>query len=103
MGNGWHAVALRIVNAFLLETPEGLVLIDTGLPGREGAILAAMGRLGHEPRALKHIVLTHAHPDHVGSAAALVKAKGAQTWMHREDVPAAENRMPMRPDRKSTV
>ena len=95
--DGCHAVALGVVNAFLLDTPEGLVLVDTGFPGRERDILAAMKQAGHEPRALKHIVLTHAHRDHVGSAAALVRATGAATWMHREDAPVAENRTPMRP------
>ncbi len=95
--DGCHAVALGVVNAFLLTTPEGLVLIDTGFPGRESDILEAIRQLGHEPRALKHIVLTHAHPDHVGGAAALVRATGAQTWIHSEDAPVAENRMSMRP------
>ena len=98
---GCHAVALGIVNVFLLETPEGLVLVDSGFPGREGDILAAMKQLGHEPRALRHVVLTHAHPDHVGSAAAIVRATGAQTWMHREDAAAAENPGAMRPVRPS--
>ena len=95
--DGCHAVALGAVNAFLLTTPEGLVVVDTGFPGHEGDILAAIKRLGHEPHALKHFMVTHAHPDHVGSAAALVRATGATTWMHGEAAPVAENRMPMRP------
>jgi glyoxylase-like metal-dependent hydrolase (beta-lactamase superfamily II) len=89
--DGVFAIGLGMVNAFLLETPEALVLIDTGFPKSTDAILAAMQQRGHAPTALSHIVLTHAHPDHIGSLAALVRATGAQTWMHRIDAPVAEH------------
>jgi glyoxylase-like metal-dependent hydrolase (beta-lactamase superfamily II) len=89
--DGVTRIGLGMVNSYLLEAPEALVLIDTGFPKSADEILAAMKQLGHAPDALAHIVLTHAHPDHIGSAAALVRATGAQTWMHRVDVPIAEH------------
>ncbi len=93
---GLHRLRLGIVNAYLLETPEGLVLVDTGFPGSERKILAAVAALGRAPGDLKHIVSTHAHPDHIGSLAALRAATGAKTWMHALDAPQAE-RAEMRP------
>ena len=93
---GLHRIGLGIVNAYLLETPEALVLVDTGFPGSEGRILDAMRQLGYAPDRLGHIVATHAHPDHVGSLAALAGTTGAQTWMHVLDAPLAE-RADMRP------
>ncbi len=87
---GLHALPLGFVNAYLLETDEGLVLVDTGFPKSETKILAAIAALGRAPRDLKHIIATHAHIDHIGSLAALKAATGAQTWMHALDAPLAE-------------
>ena len=94
---GLYMVPLGGVNAFLLDAPEGLVLIDAGFPDKADAILAAMADLGRAPGHLRHIVLTHAHPDHIGSLAALVRATGAETWMHRLDAPIAERGAGFRP------
>ena len=97
---GLHQLGLGpgvgLVNVFLLETTAGLVLIDTGFPGSADAILKAMAQLGYAPAQLAHIVLTHAHPDHIGSLAALKQATGAATWMHGEDASLAEQGI-MRP------
>ncbi len=95
--DGLHSIALGAVNVFLIDAPDGLVLIDTGLPGSADAILGAMSDLGRAPGDLRHIVITHAHPDHIGSLAALVRATGAQTWIHPLDAPIAEGKAAFRP------
>lgn len=92
-----HQICLGPVNAFLLRDGRDLALVDTGPAGSAPAILSAVGDLGHAPDDLEHILLTHAHPDHVGSAAALVRATGARTWMHALDAPVAEGREGFRP------
>lgn len=56
------------VNCYLVREDDGLTLIDTGLPGSAGAILAAAQKEG---LAIRRIVLTHAHGDHIGSLDAL--------------------------------
>lgn len=94
---GLHAIPVGAVNVFLLDGQDGLVLIDAGFPDKTDTILGAMRDLGHAPGDLKHIVLTHAHPDHIGSLAALVRATGAQTWMHPLDAPIAERGSGFRP------
>jgi glyoxylase-like metal-dependent hydrolase (beta-lactamase superfamily II) len=82
---GVYAISLRIVNAFLLETDEGLILIDTGLPGSEGRILGAIAGLGRKPADVKQILVTHCHSDHTGSLAALKQTTGAPASMHPVD------------------
>jgi glyoxylase-like metal-dependent hydrolase (beta-lactamase superfamily II) len=77
-------------NCFLLETSEGLVLIDTGIPGSHVKILQALKARSFRPEQLAHIVVTHAHVDHMGGLAALVRATGAQTWAHAADAPLVE-------------
>src|SRR3954447_230323 len=79
---GLHRIDLGPVNAYLLDTGDGPVLIDTGFPGDELRILGALAELALPPKGLRQIVLTHAHPDHVGGAAALRAATGAPIAMH---------------------
>ncbi len=91
-------VPLGNVNGVLLEGDDGeLVLIDAGYPDHETAVFDALSTLGRRPEDLSHIVFTHAHPDHIGSAAAIVKRTGAKTWMQPVDVPIAESGGPFRP------
>jgi len=70
-----HTVKMGMANAYLLESPDGLVLVDSGSPGQESALYELMGRIGRTDLAL--IVITHAHFDHYGSAAAIRKQTGA--------------------------
>ncbi|MBX3012213.1 MAG: MBL fold metallo-hydrolase [Caldilineaceae bacterium] len=84
---GLYGISLGNVNAFLLEGEE-LTLIDTGFPGSEGKILQAVVALGKQPTDLRHIVITHCHPDHAGSLAALQQATGAAVYAHPLDAPA---------------
>jgi glyoxylase-like metal-dependent hydrolase (beta-lactamase superfamily II) len=91
-------IPLGNVNSVLLEGDDGeLVLIDAGFPDHESAVFDALGTLGRRPEDLSHIVFTHAHPDHIGSAAAIVERTGATTWMHPVDVPVSESGGPFRP------
>lgn len=94
---GAYLLPLGQANAVLLDAGPELVLVDAGFPGREGIVLDAVRQLGRAPRDLKHLVFTHGHPDHIGSAAAIVRETGATTWMHGADVPLAETGGPFRP------
>jgi glyoxylase-like metal-dependent hydrolase (beta-lactamase superfamily II) len=84
---GVYGVSLGMVNVFLLDAGE-LVLIDAGIAGAAGRILAAVREIGRRPQDLKHILVTHHHVDHVGSLAALQQASGAQVSMHALDAAA---------------
>jgi glyoxylase-like metal-dependent hydrolase (beta-lactamase superfamily II) len=93
-------VPLGRANSVLLEGDDGeLTLVDAGYPGHEAAIFDALRSLGHHPEDLRHLVFTHAHPDHLGCAAAVVKRTGATTWIHSADASIAESGGPFRPMR----
>jgi glyoxylase-like metal-dependent hydrolase (beta-lactamase superfamily II) len=94
---GVHMVPMGKANAFLIEGGDGLTLIDAGYPGKEAAVFAAIRGLGRSPDQLKHLIFTHGHPDHIGSAAAIVQETGARTYMHPLDIPLAESGGPFRP------
>jgi glyoxylase-like metal-dependent hydrolase (beta-lactamase superfamily II) len=95
--NGVHVVPMGMANAFLIEGQDGLTLIDAGFPGKEAAVFGAIRGLGRSPDQLKHLIFTHGHPDHIGSAAAIVRGTSAQTYMHPLDIPLAESGGPFRP------
>ncbi len=81
--------ALRQVNVYLINDGAGhLTLVDAGLglPREEATLREGMARIGVAPEALDAIVLTHAHPDHIGLARAFQEASGAPVYMlERED------------------
>jgi glyoxylase-like metal-dependent hydrolase (beta-lactamase superfamily II) len=69
------------VNTYLFDA-EGLTLLDAGIGSSAPAILKAISELGHQPKDLKRIILTHAHPDHYGSLAELKRQTGARVVAH---------------------
>lgn len=85
-----------VVNAFLLDQ-DGLTLIDTGLPGSAKQILAAVRAIGRTAADVRHILLTHCHPDHSGSLQALKHATGAPAAMHPLDAALVRAGQPGRP------
>ena len=88
-----------LVNVYLLDAPAGLTLIDTGFSRDTPKILAGIGALGRRPEDLRHILLTHAHPDHIGGAAALRARTGAQVYAHGADAAIIQEGGPFRPIR----
>ena len=94
--DGAYLVPMGNANAYLLDTGPDLVLVDAGFAGKASVALDAIRQLGRPVSDLKHLVFTHGHPDHIGSAAALVRETGATTYMHAADAPLAESGGPFR-------
>ena len=94
---GVYVVRMGMANAFLIEGDDGLTLIDAGFPGKEAALFGAVRGLGRSLDQLNQLIFTHGHPDHIGSAAAIVRETGARTYMHPLDIPIAESGGPFRP------
>ena len=93
VAEGIHRVdGVRVSNAYLVSVEDGLLLVDTGIPGNAKRILAFIERLGRRPDELRTIVLTHWHIDHVGSVAELKRLTGAQVAIHELDAPVLAGR-----------
>jgi glyoxylase-like metal-dependent hydrolase (beta-lactamase superfamily II) len=82
---GVWEIPLGFVNAFLVDSEAGLVLIDTGVPGSAKRILEAIGQIGRQPADLRHILVTHCHADHAGGLAELKRHTDATAVMHPDD------------------
>jgi len=79
-------LALRQVNLYLVESGEGLALVDTGMatPDARAALQRQLARLGHHPEQIEQVFVTHFHVDHFGQAAWL-QGLGARIVMSRVD------------------
>ena len=75
---------------------DGLVLIDTGLPGNTKKILEYVhNTLGGIPSDIETIILTHYHLDHTGSAYEIWDITGAKVAIHADDADYVEGIKPM--------
>lgn len=79
-------------SSLLINTGEGLALLDTPPIDQLPYLIDSIWQLGHDIREIKHIILSHAHVDHYGSVAALVSITGALTYMGELDVADMRNR-----------
>ena len=94
---GLWSVKIRFVNAYLLDTGDGLALIDTGIPGSAPTIQQAVRSIGREPADIRHILVTHCHSDHSGSLAEMKRLTGAPAAMHPVDAAMVREGRTMRP------
>ena len=76
-----------IVCCFLLETSEGLILIDAMNPENRymEAIIQGIHDIGYDVSDLKAILLTHGHGDHYGLSGELRKLSGAKIYISETD------------------
>ncbi len=72
-------------SAYVIETSEGLILIDSGLEADASPVKAELAKLGLDWRRIRAILLTHAHGDHTGGAATLRRQTGARLYVGAGD------------------
>ena len=73
------------VSVHLIDTADGLVIIDTGYPHMYGTILDSIAYLGFDPARITAIFHSHGHYDHIGGTIRLKQLCGARTYISRED------------------
>lgn len=88
---GWRRVNLGQVSAYVLVRGGETVIVDTGVAGSAGEIEAVLSEAGSRWNRVGHVILTHKHPDHIGSAEnVLTRASEAVGYAGAEDIPAIE-------------
>ena len=81
----WYVAGQTWVGCYLIDTGEGLILIDTAIAESVYMLVDSIYRIGYKPEDIKKILLSHAHFDHIAGAAAMKALTGAQVYMSRED------------------
>ncbi|WP_158800251.1 subclass B3 metallo-beta-lactamase [Pedobacter sp. L105] len=72
---------------YLITTPKGNILINTGLAGSAPMIRRHIEKLGFRFSDTKILLATHAHFDHVGALAEIKKQTGAKVMINEKDAP----------------
>ena len=72
-----HYVGAIGVSSFLITTPAGHILLDTGFEDTVPIIQRGVQQLGFKPGDIKFILSSHAHIDHTGGHAAMKRLTGA--------------------------
>lgn len=73
------------VPCYLIKTPDGFFIIDTGDKSDCGALEKALDQAGVTPKNLKLVILTHGDFDHSGNATFLHQKYGVDIAMHADD------------------
>jgi glyoxylase-like metal-dependent hydrolase (beta-lactamase superfamily II) len=85
-----HRIGNDIVAAYLVETPQGITVIDAGLSGLWRDLLAELGSMGRTLDDVKGVILTHGDSDHVGFAERLRCDHGVPIYVGSGDAARAK-------------
>ncbi len=88
-----HSLGSAYVNWYILETEEGMTIIDAGLPIYYHQLLLFLEQSKKQLKDVKAIVLTHGHADHIGFAEKLRTTANVDVWVHE-----ADKALTMKPD-----
>lgn len=96
-------VAQKQTNCFVLNTSDGLIIIDAIWPCEKAfqAIVSAIKAVGWDPDNIKKLILTHGHVDHTGCGSWFVKKYNVSSYLSKvDDIFWQEH--PTKPDRPET-
>ncbi len=80
-----YYVGNKDVSSHLIDTGEGLILLDTAFPQTVYLLLESIRRLGFDPMDIRQVLHCHGHYDHFGGTRAIVELTGAETAMGEDD------------------
>ncbi len=72
-------------SSHLIDTDDGLILIDTGYGDTLHLLINSIYKLGFSPYDVKYIIHTHWHGDHTEATAAFCHLTGAKTFIGEKD------------------
>ncbi|WP_386069902.1 subclass B3 metallo-beta-lactamase [Tahibacter sp. UC22_41] len=96
-GKSWY-VGTHGLSSVLIDSGDGLVLLDGALPESAPLIAANIAQLGFRLEQIKYIAVSHAHYDHVGGVAALARASGATVVASARNAQALTAGLPPKDD-----
>lgn len=80
-----YFVGTKPASTHLIDTGDGLIVIDPGYPQSLYLIINNICELGFAVKDIRYIVITHGHYDHLGGVKALKELTGAKTFIGKED------------------
>jgi glyoxylase-like metal-dependent hydrolase (beta-lactamase superfamily II) len=89
---GLHRIGNDIIAVYLVDTIEGVTIIDAGLPGHWRELLTELRMMGKTLSEVKGLILTHGDSDHLGFAERLRRDHGVPVFVHAADADRAKGR-----------
>ena len=87
---------MSIGRIYIIVGSSGLTLVDTGLSTQTADKLEKQLQAdGYQLSDIQNILITHAHPDHLGGLAGIQRRTNARTHIHRRDAPVARGEQPV--------
>lgn len=83
---GVHHARAKHVSWVLVTDGADVTLVDSGYPGDRHRVIASLEAIGRSPADLGAILLTHGHPDHIGSAEYLRRTYDVPVHAHEREV-----------------
>ncbi|WP_308465576.1 MBL fold metallo-hydrolase [Rathayibacter soli] len=84
-----YRVGNDIVAAYLVDTPEGVLLVDAGLAGQWRDLTTELAGMGRSVDDIRAVILTHGDSDHIGYAERLRRDHGVPIYVHEADAARA--------------
>ncbi len=90
-------VEIGIANGWIIRSDGGAVLVDAGFDRFPGRVAWGLRHMGLAPADLKLIIITHAHVDHIGALAEIVRGTGAAVAVHECEAEYVRTGQPLMP------
>jgi len=98
LGPSLHRIGSDIVAVYLVDTPEGITVIDAGLAGQWRELTAELEAMGRSLADVRGVVLTHGDTDHIGFAERLRREHGVPVYVHEADAARARGEVTSKPE-----
>lgn len=80
-----HRLGGDTVASYLIDLPEGITLVDAGMPGHWRDLQRVLRGLGRPASDIRGLILTHGDGDHIGFAERLRRESGVPVYVHAAD------------------
>ena len=81
----WNMGGNNDVCAYLMDTGDGLVLLDTGYRASVYLMVDHIWRLGFDPADIHKVLLSHWHWDHANGASYIQGLSDCEIWLSQQD------------------
>ncbi len=81
-----YFVGTKPASSHLIDTGEGLILLDIGYPENLELVMNNIEELGFSVKDIKIILISHGHYDHIGPAKVLREITGAKIYLGEKDL-----------------
>jgi len=88
-----HRLGSSLVNSYLVEDAGFVTIVDAGLPGYWGDLIAELTAMGRSLDDVRGVVLTHGDTDHIGFAERICRQRGIPVFVHELDAARARGQV----------